>query len=192
MLTVLALSFGAALVGSSLSTGVAFGQSTPAAVRSILAAPDALLDANPNGGPRLVSQIRDVAIADHSSLQIILSLLAKATKDQKSAIGAGLGQAARVLVRTDPAYANEIQLAIAETKDQDVVVAYTSAVGDQAIAAVGAAGSGGAIGGQTNALPNGPLGTGPAQAIGGREIMTGQFTYSSSVSASTASSSVSP
>jgi hypothetical protein len=188
----LALSLGVALAWSPLSANIAFGQSTPAAVRSILAAPEALLDTNPNGGPRLVSQIRDLAIADRSSLQVILNLLAKANKEQKSAIGAGLGQAARVLVRTDPAYANEIQRAIAETKDQDVVLAYTSAAGDQAIAAVGTAGSAGAIGGQTNALPGGPLGTGPAQLIGGQTQATGQFTYSSSVSSTTASTSVSP
>ena len=130
-------------------SGLAFAQSSiPQSVRNILAAPSALLESNPTGGPRLASQVRDVAVADKAGLQVLINLLANANKDQKSAIGAGLGQAARLVVRSDPTYAAEIQRVVAETKDQDAVLAYASAAGDQRIGAGGAgAGSSGAVGG---------------------------------------------
>jgi hypothetical protein len=153
---------------------------------AFLANPTQILTPNQDGGPQLVSLIRTLAAADPSALPAILGLLANATKDQKAAIGAGLAQAARIVLRTNPVYANDIQQAIAKTKDQDVVLAFTAASGDQPTgatgAAGGAAGSSGGSGGQTSPL-NGPAtSSGPAQSIGSAGVNTGPFSITSSVS----------
>jgi hypothetical protein len=153
---------------------------------AFLANPAQILTQNQEGGPQLVSLIRTLAAADPSTLPAILGLLANASKDQKAAIGAGLAQAARIVLRTNPVYANDIQQAIAKTKDQDVVLAFTAASGDQPTGATGgaggAAGSSGGSGGQTSPL-NGPAtSTGSAQSIGSAGVNTGPFSITSSVS----------
>jgi hypothetical protein len=147
-----------------------------------LANPGQVLQQNPDGGTAMVSLLREVAIADPSSLNAILALVPNAKKAQKTAIGNALGQAAKVVVKTNQAYANQILTAIAETKDQDVFVAYSGGANDQGTAATGAggAGAGGASGGQSNALGGTPTSTGSAQGIGGGSTPTGNFTYSPS------------
>jgi hypothetical protein len=158
---------------------------------AFLANPMQILTQNQDGGPQLVSLIRTLAAGDPSTLPAILGLLATATKDQKAAIGAGLAQAARIVLRTNAVYANDIQQAIAKTKDQDVVLAFTAASGDQPTGATGggAAGSSGGSGGQTSPL-NGPAtSTGPAQSIGSAGINTGPFSITSSVSGASSTTS---
>jgi hypothetical protein len=179
----------AAAVGlATLSTGVAQAAcytpqvQLPAQTISTFAGnPGQMLQQYASGGPQMISQIRDLAASDPATLPLILGLVANANSEQKKAIGAGLAQAARICVRTDEAYANDIQQAIAKTKDQELVLAYTSVTGDQPTGAVGAAVSGGALGGQTNALPGGPTATGPAQGIGIPGVPTPQFSITSSV-----------
>jgi hypothetical protein len=92
-----------------------------------LADPDQILLENPNGGPRLAADVRDLALSDPATLQSILGLLPKASKAQKVAIGAGLAEAARVSARSNPGYAKEIQQAVAQTKDADLIQAYDAA-----------------------------------------------------------------
>lgn len=139
----------------------------------------------------LASMIRDLAASDPATLQPILQLLANASKDQKGAIGGGLGQAARICVRseqpsvsavTNREYANQIQEAIAKTKDEDVWLAYTSVTGETQLGGVGGGqGSAGAVGGQTNALAGGPTSTGAPAVIPGGSAPTGPFGITSSV-----------
>lgn len=191
------------LVPVAMAVGLVFAMMQPLSaqapvdVRAFLGNPGQLLQDNPTGGARLLSRVRDLAIADPATLQPILNLLAtansrlneartdeerEAIKAQKAAIGAGLAQAARILVRNNQqAYATQIQRLLLETQDQDAVLAFASIAGDQPIGAVAAAAAGGAIGGQTNPLSGNPSGTGPALPIGGGSVNTGQFTYSSSV-----------
>jgi hypothetical protein len=143
-----------------------------------------ILQGYPNGGPELVAQIRDLVVASKDTLAPVIQLLAGATKDQKNAIAAGLAQAAKVVVgKRDQAYATQIQQAILDTKDQDVVLAYAGAAGDQPIGSAGGGGaaSGGASGGATNSLGGPPSGTGAAQDIPGGSTPTGQFSFTSSV-----------
>src|SRR5262249_39005605 len=138
-----------------------------------------------NGGSSMISQLRELAVADPNNLSLIIGLIPDANKDQKTAIGAALGQAAKIVVKTNQAYANNILQAIAQTKDQDVFLAYSGVVPDQATAATGgggAGGGGGGVGGQTNALAGSTGGTGTAQGIGGGSTPTGQFSFTSSVS----------
>ena len=178
--------FSGTLVGSAPS---AWAQASRAATdnsqqaRDFLQDPARLLAQNPAGGGNLVAAIRDIAVADRATLQPILNLLPNATKEQKTAIGSGLAQAARIVVRTNQAYATEIQESIAKTKDQEVVLAYAATAGDQPIGAAGAgAGAGGGSGGQVSSLLTGFRGGGGLEAIGGNGVNTGQFTISSSVS----------
>jgi hypothetical protein len=124
-------------------------------VSEFLANPGRLLQLYPNGGPGMITEIRDLAVSDKATLQPILSLLANADKYQKIAIGRGLADAAKILVRSgQQAYATEIQEAILKTKDQDVVLAFTIASGNRELGTVGggAGVGGGASGGQTNAF----------------------------------------
>jgi hypothetical protein len=172
----------AALTALLLSAGPVLSQET--SVQAFLAKPEVVLEKNTAGGPSLVSQVRDLAVANPATLTSIIGLLAKASKDQKNAIAAGLAQAAKIVVKNNPAYATQIQQAILDTKDQDVVLAYAGAAGDVPIGAGGGAGAGGssgASGGQTTGLGGAPTGTGGAEAINGSSTPTGNFSYTSSV-----------
>ncbi|QIO98789.1 hypothetical protein [Bradyrhizobium symbiodeficiens] len=154
-------------------------------VQQFNANPQQILQQFPNGGAAMISQLREVAIADPKSLDAIMGLIPNASKDQKAAIGSALGQAAKVVVKTDQAYANDILQAIAKTKDQDVFLAYSGVAPDQGTAATGgggAGGGGGGVGGQSNALAGTPSSTGAPQAIGGGNTPTANFSYTSSVS----------
>lgn len=178
------------------------GGASPQTVSAFLSNPADLLAKSPDGGPELVTSVRDLVQADPATLQPIVNLLAKASKGQKSSIGAALAQAAKIVVRSNPAFAAQIQQAILETKDEDVVLAFAAASGDRPIGAGagGGAGGGGASGGQVNPLPGGPTGTGGPQQIGGPGVNTPNFSYTSSVAGlaptntttTTISSSVSP
>jgi hypothetical protein len=101
----------------------------------------------PNGGPLMISLIRQLAIADHADLALIIDLLATANADQANATGTALGQAALASVTTDQAYAYRIQTALAAVNNQTASLAYAAVMGDQAIGATGAGGGGGGGGG---------------------------------------------
>ncbi len=173
-----------ALLGSPmLATGVSAQQQQNLS-QQFLQNPAQMLQQYPNGGTAMISQLREIAIADPKALEAILALVPNANKDQKTAIGSALGQAAKVVVKTNQAYANQILQAIAQTKDQDVFLAYSGVNPDQGTAAAGGGGggAGGGAGGQTNALGGLTGGTGGAEAIGGGSTPTGPFSYTSSVS----------
>ncbi|CAL80641.1 conserved hypothetical protein; putative signal peptide [Bradyrhizobium sp. ORS 278] len=146
--------------------------------------PEQVLTQNPNGGAELIAKTRDLAVNDPATLDVLIGLLAKANKDQKAAIAAGLGQAARIVVRSNRDYSERIAKAIAETKDLDAIVAYAAATGDTGTAATGAggAGSAGASGGQTTGLGTGTGGGGGLEAINGNSVNTGQFSFTAGTS----------
>src|SRR4051812_30605449 len=97
---------GAALTALLLSAGPVLSQENP--VQVFLGKPELVLEKNSAGGPSLVSQVRDLAVASPTTLASIIGLLAKASKDQKNAIAAGLAQAAKIVVKNNPAYATQI------------------------------------------------------------------------------------
>jgi hypothetical protein len=76
--------------------------------------PDQLLAKFPSGGPEMISQVRELTLANHANLPYILEVLANANHEQGIAIGTGLGQAALASVKTDQAYATAIQQAVAD------------------------------------------------------------------------------
>jgi hypothetical protein len=76
--------------------------------------PTQLLKNFPDGGPLMVTQIRQLTLADPADLSLIVNLLPKANGAQGTAIGTGLGQAALASVTTNQAYATAIQQAVAD------------------------------------------------------------------------------
>ena len=161
------------------------------------ASPNSLLQQYPTGGPQLISRVRDLGASDPTTLPGLIALLKDraTTPDQMRAIVGGLAQVARMAATSDAPFANEIQTAIANTGNADVIAAYQAATGDVQIAATG---GGGAGGGGTGA--GGPTGTsgfatggtgGAASTFGGLHYATsGSSIGSGSVGSST--NSVSP
>lgn len=156
-------------------------QDSDVSVAAFLANPSQILMQNPD---QLRTQVNKLATADPNTLSAILSLLNNANKDQKNAIGKGLGDAAKNALKANQAYAIQIQTAIIRARDEEVRLAFTNALGDVRLGGIGggAGGAGGGIGGQTNPLAGGLSGTGTPQFIGNAGTLTGLFTYSSSVS----------
>ena len=76
--------------------------------------PDQILANFPSGGGAMIAAISELALADPANLPMIIGLLPKANEDQGKAIGTGLGEAARAAVKTNPAYATQIQEAVVE------------------------------------------------------------------------------
>lgn len=133
------------------------------------ATPNSLLQQYPTSGPQLISRVRDLGASDPTTLPGLIALLKDpaTTKDQMRAIVGGLAQVARMAAQSDQAFANEIQAAIANTGNQDVIAAYQAATGDVQIAATGGGAGGGGTGaggptgsgGFANGGPGGSLGT---------------------------------
>jgi len=155
-------------------------QLPPSVISTFLANPDQLLERFGSGGAIMTAEVRDLAGSDPATLAAIVGLVAKANSNQLKAIGAGLGQAARVCARTDQAFADQIQQAVAGSNNSELVLAYTSATGNVQI---GGLGGGGGPGGGGGSGTGGPIvaasrsggGTGPAQNFGG-STTTNSFT----------------
>jgi hypothetical protein len=129
----------------------------PEVIRQFLADPAALLDKYPDGGAQLIAQVRELAASDPAALKALLSLLAIANPGQASAIGTGLGQVAMMALKTDQAYATQIQEEIVAANNNSALVAFSAAIGGsiQLSAVSGGGGGGGGGGGES---PTGPVG----------------------------------
>ena len=82
-------------------------------IQEFLSDPAVLLAQFPDGGANGCASPR--SRSDASTLSALVGLLATANTNQTNAIGTGLGQTDVLAVKTDPAYANAIQQAIART-----------------------------------------------------------------------------
>ena len=82
---------------------------------------------------------------------MIIALLKNANAGQQTAIGTGLGQAAGLCIRSDPAVAGDIQTQLAGTTSDVAKNAYAAVTGNQPIRSVAGGGgvSGGSSGGST-------------------------------------------
>ena len=165
---------------------------TPQQVSQFVTNPSAALAANPNGGGRLVSYVRDLLLSDKTTLQAIIALLATANADQQSAIGSGLGQAAQALAATDPDFANQIQRLLAASGSNLAIASYQATTGNVQTGAAGGGGAGGG-GGPTNGGPStgGGGGGGTGGSGGGTGSSGGGLTGSGGVSGGTPSSTAS-
>jgi len=127
-------------------------QNLPASVvSSFLANPGQALTQNPGGGPGLTKEVRDLLTSDKNTLTSIMGLLKNASPDQQTAIADGLAQAAKVQAKNDPAFANDIQAAVAASGLPEVIKQYASIAGDTGTAATGGGGGGTGGGGPNNA-----------------------------------------
>lgn len=127
-------------------------------VSAFMTNPAQLLTQFPNGGAQLISQIRDLTASDPATLPAIVGLLASANNDQQSAIGSGLGQAYRICLRPDQAFATQVQQAIAASPSNAAKDSYALVNPDVPIGVAGGAGGGGGGGGAGGTGVGGPTG----------------------------------
>jgi hypothetical protein len=115
---------------------------------------------NLNQSPgELTRNVRDALASDKTSLDSLIRLMKAANPDQQTAIAQGLAQAAKAYAsNNDPAFANQIQLAVAATGLTEVIKAYASIAGDTGTASTGGGGGGGG-GGAISAPPSGGANT---------------------------------
>lgn len=120
--------------------------------------PGALLTRFPLGSGSMASAIRVMAASDAGVLGAIAGLVKTANKAQKSAIAAGLAQAALACRSQDPALALQIQEAVAGIDSPEVLAQFAAISGDTRTAATGggggAGGGGGGGGGGASGLGN--------------------------------------
>jgi hypothetical protein len=142
-------------VGSAGAACYAPAQQLPAeSVSNFIGNPASLLSDFPNGGAQMISRVRDLVASNPDALAAVMAQLAGASRDQQSAIGSGLGQAARICVRSDQAFATRIQQAIASQGTDAAKTSYAAVNPDVQIGAVGGAGGAGGtgVGGPTGSV----------------------------------------
>ena len=156
-------------------------------VDQFLAGPAQFLSQYPDGGPQMISLVRDLAASNPAALPAIIALLATANANQATAIGTGLGQAAQVCVRTDQPYATQVQQALAASNNQGAILAMAAVLGDRPIGTTGTGGGGGSAGagGPTNPSPI------PSGVSSGATTLPGNTKNSATSATSYLSSSVS-
>jgi hypothetical protein len=173
----------AGLVAVAVSGAPALAQQPSQPPGTSATTPDQLLQKFPSAGVPLSNAVQDMAITNPSTFDALLALVANATDEQKSAIGAGLAQATKIEVLTNQALATEWQQKIAAITDRSFEIAATNAFGDIQLGATGSAA--GAAGSGLGGPGNGPGGTGssgPPETIGSNPISTQTFTLTSSIS----------
>lgn len=137
---------GVALPSHQATAACVANAAAPDVISGFRSNPDGLLSRHPFGSGGLTGDIRNLVVSDGSLLQSVVALIAKASPQQKSAIAAGLAQAARACVNNNPSDALAIQQAVAALGDQGFQTAFTAASGQTQTAAVGASGAGGGSG----------------------------------------------
>ncbi|MCM2477818.1 hypothetical protein HGO38_30695 [Rhizobium sp. CG5] len=180
-----------ALLASSISTSNAFAQAAgcfqspaklnEAEINAFIASPASLLSENPTGGLPMSSRVRALSGSSADTLDLIISLVAQASPEQKAAIGSGLARAARACAAVNPEYAALIQEKVAGVTDPAVITAFLAASNEVQTAALGA----GAAGGGTAAAGIGGGGTaGVGSGNAGGDVTTAQSTSGYSTSGS--------
>jgi hypothetical protein len=151
----------------------------------------------------LTRNVRELLTSDKTSLDSLISLMKAGNPDQQTAIAQGLAQAAKAYAsNNDPAFANQIQLAVAATGLTEVVKAYAAIAGDTGTASTGGGGGGGSGGPNTAGAPQSGGSNGGSNPIGstfavnaGGNLLTGGSVGAASFSFgnnSTTPNSVSP
>ncbi len=92
--------------------------------------PGALIEQNRDITGGLATAIRDLVMGRPESIPGMVTLAGLAAPDQLRAIGAGLGTAAAVCGLSQPGTAQRIQEAVLATNRPEIVLAFTSIVGD--------------------------------------------------------------
>jgi hypothetical protein len=167
------------LVGAVFALSVQFanaqtpgGGAPPSVVAAFQANPSQLLTQFPNGGPDMTSQVRALITADRTTLSTIISLARNANQDQRKALAQALADTAKQAAANDPAFANQIQQAVATSGISEFAKAYAEAAGDTGTASTGGGGGGG--GPNVPGAPTGGPNTGGFP--GGNSVVANGFT----------------
>jgi hypothetical protein len=119
-------------------------------VQAFLANPQILLQSFSGGGLAMSSRVRALAGSSGTTLSPIIALasvpeanpdLAAPSSDQISALGSGLGRAARSCVSVNPEYAVRIQQEVISSENEALITAFRAANAELPTAALGAAAS---------------------------------------------------
>lgn len=120
-----------------------------------------LLSTHASADVSLAKEVRGDILSDPSLIDALLDVAKTANSAQQAAIGAGLGQAARSLVVTDPQAATAIQKKIALSGLEPLIIAYNFTSGGTETGALGGgAGGGGAAAGGAGGQVGGFAGAG--------------------------------
>ena len=119
-------------------------QLPPQAVSRFINEPEKLLTQFPNGGPQMISLIRDLVASEPGTLPLITELNTRANAEQVQAIGTGLGQAALVCAHTAQAFSEEIQRVTIAANNKPLTQAFGAVMGNQFLGQTAPAGGGGA------------------------------------------------
>ncbi len=136
----------ALLLSASVASVQAQGTTPPPTVSQ-------LMTQYPNAGPEFINQVRTLLAADKNNLALIIAAARTANEDQRKALAQVLADYAKSIAASDPAFANQIQQAVATSGIPEFAKAYADAAGDTGTAATGGGGGVGGGGG-------GPSGTG--------------------------------
>jgi hypothetical protein len=141
-------SFGAIfLLSAHLANAQIAGQGPAlpnAAIADFLANPTQLLSQFPNGGPGLAKQVGDLVDSDKATLATLIAIAKTANEDQRKAMASALAGVAKAYAASgDPAFANQIQQAVANSGLPEFAKAYAEAAGDTGTASTGGGGGGG-------------------------------------------------
>jgi hypothetical protein len=146
--------------GAAQAACYASGQQLPAQeVSRFINDPERLLTRFPDGGPQMISLIRDLVASETGSLPLVINLNVKANAEQIEAIGTGLGQAALVCNRTAQAFASQIQLLTVTADNPSLSQAFSAVMGNLFLSSSAPDGGGGGGGG--SAATSGPLESAP-------------------------------
>jgi len=131
------------------------GKASTKQLSEFKAAPGGLLKAFPIGGAQLSSLIKSLVLADPSVVDELAKLAPSGSALQRSAIGTGIGQAAKAISPADKALADDIARKIAIAGVSDLLAGYAAGQSDVQTLAVGggAAGGGFGVGGPTGGFP---------------------------------------
>jgi hypothetical protein len=123
-----------------------------------------LLKSNPIGGVQLSATAKALVLAQPSLIDDLLELIKQANTRQAAAIGAGIGQAAKILTATDAELANSLAAKIAAYGNEQVLAGYNAGSHETSTFAVSGSGgfSGVGTGGPVNASP--PAGGGSSRS----------------------------
>jgi hypothetical protein len=119
--------FAAPLSQNAFAAGAPPQAMSKANVQQLEANPQSLLSDYSAGGLALSARVRALAITDPSAVAALLSVAAAGNDAQKAAIGAGLAEAALVLAKTDPAAAQAIRQAVAQSGIDILTAAFIAA-----------------------------------------------------------------
>jgi hypothetical protein len=151
-ISVLALIMASPMIVSAQTAGGAahvpsFTKLPDSAIAKFKADPQGLLTTYASAGLPLSTQVRGLVLTDPSLVATLIDVAKSANDAQKSAIGAGLAEAARILAATNPQLAAQIQLAVAQSGLGSMITAFIAGSNATETAAIGGGGGGGGEGG---------------------------------------------